>query len=84
MDFIYVIMLVFMTGSFCIMSFSIGILIGKCRTDFDLNPVKNLKKQIKIKKEQEEYDLAQKQNAIMMENINNYSGSSIGQVDIPE
>lgn len=80
MDIIYVIMLVFMTGSFCVISF----LIGAGKTKVNLNPIEAVKEHMEMKKEQEKYELEQKQNAVMMENINNYSGSSLGQIDIPE
>lgn len=78
MDIIYVIMLVFMTGSFCIISF----LIGNNRK-MSFNPIQNYKEHKEIQKKKEEADLKTRQTKIMLENIDRYDGTSIGQKDIP-
>ena len=81
MDIIYVIMLVFMTGSFCVISFLIG--AGRGNTRINLNPIEAYKEH-KVQKEQKEaYDLEQRQLATMLRNIDRYDGSSLGQEDIP-
>lgn len=80
MDIIYVIMLVFMTGTFCIISF----LIGNGRNNkINLNPIEAYKEKKEIQKQVQESDLERRQLATMLENIENYDGTSIGQKDIP-
>ena len=79
MDIIYVIMLVFMTGSFCVISF----LIGNGKNKITMNPIEAYKEHKEVQRQREEYDLVQRQNATMMDNINNYDGTSVGQKDIP-
>lgn len=78
MDIIYVIMLVFMTGSFCIISFLIG-----NNKKMSLNPIQNYKEHKEIQKRKEESDLKSRQIKTMLENIDRYDGTSIGQRDIP-
>ena len=74
-------MLVFMTGSFCVISFLIG--AGRGNTRINLNPIEAYKEH-KVQKEQKEaYDLEQRQLATMLRNIDRYDGSSLGQEDIP-
>lgn len=82
MNIIYVIMLVFMTGSFCVLSFLVGVLSSLGRK-INLNPIENYKEQKEIKKQIRINDLEQRQVATMMENIDNYDGTSTGQKDIP-
>lgn len=80
MDIFYVLMLVFMTGIFCIVSFSIG---TGTKNKVNFNPVE-VYKEHKVEKEQTKINnLTQKQIATMIENIDNYDGTSIGQKDIP-
>ena len=81
MDIIYVIMLVFMTGSFCVISFLIG--AGRGNTRVNLNPIEAYKEHKEQKEQKEAYDLEQKQLATMMRNIDRYDGTSRGQEDIP-
>ena len=83
MDVIYVIMLVFMTGFFCVLSFGIGVLSSLSKRKINLNPIDAYKGHKEIKKQKEEYNLAQRQKAVMLENIENYDGTSRGQKDIP-
>lgn len=80
MNIIYVIMLVFMTGSFCIISFLIG---SDRKFRPKLNLVESYKEHKEIKEQIENKNLEQKQTKTMMENINNYDGTSLGQKDIP-
>ncbi len=82
MNIIYVIMLVFMTGSFCVLSFLVGVLSSLGRK-INLNPIENYKEQKEIKEQIRINDLEQRQVATMMENIDNYDGTSTGQKDIP-
>ena len=82
MNIIYVIMLVFMTGSFCVLSFLVGVLSSLGRK-LNLNPIENYKEHKEIKKQIRINDLDQRQIATMMENIDNYDGTSTGQKDIP-
>lgn len=81
MDIIYVIMLVFMTGSFCVISFLIGAGINNSKVK--LNPIEAYKEHKEQKEQKEIYDLEQRQLATMMRNINRYDGTPIGQEDIP-
>lgn len=83
MDTIYVIMLVFMTGLFCVLSFLIGVLSALGKSRITLNPVEAYKEHKEQKQQQEEHNLQQKQLEIMLENIENYDGTSTGQKDIP-
>lgn len=83
MDIVYVIMLVFMTGLFCVLSFVVGALSVQGKSRINLNPIKAYKEQQEEKRQQAEYDLEQRQLATMMENIENYDGTPIGQRDIP-
>ena len=82
MNIIYVIMLVFMTGSFCVLSFLVGVLSSLGRK-INLNPIENYKGHKEIKEQIRINDLDQRQIATMMENIDNYDGTSTGQKDIP-
>lgn len=80
MEIFYVLMLVFTTGIFCIISFSIG---AGTKNKVNLNPLEVYKER-KVEKEQTKINsLTQKQIATMIENIDNYDGTSIGQKDIP-
>ena len=81
MDIIYVIMLVFMTGSFCVISFLIG--AGRGNTRINLNPIEAYKEHKEQKEQKEAYDLEQRQLATMLRNIERYDGTSRGQEDIP-
>lgn len=81
MDIIYVIMLVFMTGSFCVISFLIG--AGRNNTKVNLNPIEAYKEHKEQKEQEKAYDLEQRQLATMLRNIDRYDGSSLGQEDIP-
>ena len=83
MDIIYTIMLVFMTGSFCVISFLVGTLSRKQNNRVNLNPIKSYKKHKEIKEQTKANDLKQRKLAVMLENINNYDGTSRGQKPIP-
>lgn len=82
MDIIYVMMLVVMTGFFCVLSFAIGVFSVFGRKT-NLNPIETFKEQKGIKEQTKISDLNRRQFATMMENINTYDGSSTGQKDIP-
>lgn len=81
MDIIYVMMLVFMTGSFCVISFLAG--AGRGNTRVNLNPIEAYKEHREQKEQSEAYDLEQRQLATMFRNIDRYDGSTLGQEDIP-
>lgn len=83
MDIIYVMMLVFMTGLFCVISFLVGVLSTQSKNKINLNPIEAYKEHKEIKKQKEEYDLEQRQLAVMTDNINRYDGTPTGQIDIP-
>lgn len=83
MEIIYVMMLVFMTGLFCVLSFLVGVLSVMGKNKINLNPIEAYKEHKEIKKQADEYNLEQRQLATMMDNINNYDGTSTGQKDIP-
>lgn len=83
MDIIYVIMLVFMTGLFCVISFLVGVLSVSGKNKINLNPIEAYKEHKEIKKQTDEYNLEQRQLATMIDNINNYDGTPVGQKDIP-
>lgn len=82
MNIIYVIMLVFMTGSFCVLSFLVGVLSSLGRK-INLNPIEKYKEHKEIKEQIRINDLEQRQIATMIENIDNYDGTPTGQKDIP-
>lgn len=83
MDIIYVIMLVFMTGSFCVVSFLVGMLGSYGKSKMNLNPIKAYKEHKEQNEQNKAYDLEQRQLATMLRNIDRYDGSSLGQEDIP-
>ncbi|MBQ8043418.1 MAG: hypothetical protein IJ272_04640 [Clostridia bacterium] len=83
MDIIYVIMLVFMTGSFCVISFLIGAGRGNGRTRINLNPIEAYKEHKEQKEQDKAWDLKQRQLAAEYRNIDRYDGTSRGQEDIP-
>lgn len=83
MDIINVIMLVFMMGSFCVISFLVGVFSVMGRSKINLNPIEAIKEHKEQKEQKEAYDLEQKQLATMMRNIDRYDGTSRGQEDIP-
>lgn len=76
MEFIYVMMLVFMTGTFCIISFLIGMLGSGEKKKVTLNPIKAYKEQKEEEKKEEEkkkkVDLENRRTKVMLENIENY------------
>ena len=49
----------------------------------NLNPIESIKEKKTERDKKEEYKLIQKQKQIMLENINNYNGTPLGQKDIP-
>lgn len=49
----------------------------------NLNPIEAIKEKKIEQNKKEEYKLIQKQKQIMLENINNYNGTPLGQKDIP-
>lgn len=83
MNIIYVIMLVLMTGFFCIISFIAGAITALCKDRVNLNPIHVYKEKKEIQEQKEKRDLEQRQISTMLENIENYDGTSLGQKDIP-
>ncbi len=83
MDIIYVIMLVLMTGFFCVISFLAGAITALCKNKVNLNPIQAHKEKKEIQEQIDKRDLEQRQIATMLENIENYDGTSLGQKDIP-
>lgn len=83
MDIINVIVLVFMTGLFCVLSFLVGVLSTINKSRITLNPIEAHKEYKEQKQQKEVYELEQKQLKTMLENIENYNGTSLGQKDIP-
>ena len=86
MDIINVLMLVFMTGIFCILSFVVGVLsvLGRSNNNkVKLNPIEAYKENKEKKEQIKENDLKQKQLSVMLDNINNYDGTPRGQKAIP-
>lgn len=82
MDVICVMMLVFITGFFCVLCFAIGVFCASGRK-INLNPIETFKENKETKEQNQINDLERRQFATMMENINVYDGSSTGQKDIP-
>lgn len=84
MDIINVLMLVFMTGIFCVLSFVVGVLSVLGRTSrVNLNPIEAYKEHKEKNEQKKTNDLKQRRLATMLENINKYDGTSRGQKDIP-
>ena len=86
MNIVIVFILISLTGMLCIISFSIGVFSAELRK-INLNPIETYKEQKKEKKIQEDSirqnELETRQLKTMMENIENYDGTSLGQKDIP-
>lgn len=82
MNLIEIIGLIFLVqiSSFLMMILGMNI---KGKTNKSINPIEAIKENKKIREEKKEYDLIQRQKQIMIENINNYDGTSLGQKDIP-
>ena len=81
-----IICLVLVIGMLCIVCFFVGAKVGQKvvrQEPIELNPIKAVNKaieehkEIKAKEEEDEYYKA------LYQNIDNYTGDSIGQVDIP-
>lgn len=83
MNILEVLMLVFMIGTFCIMSFLLGAFITVNKKKITLNPVQAYKEHKEEQQQREENDLKQRQLNTLLENIDNYNGSALGQKDIP-
>lgn len=73
--------------AFNLISFIVGAKIGQSSVkgkDITLNPVKAIKQDIKENKINKEYDLKKKQIDTMLQNIDKYDGTGIGQKEIPK
>lgn len=71
----------------CIVSFTIGAIIGQRVTkgkDITVNPVKIVKEATTERKEKKLEDLRTRQVNTMLNNIDNYDGSGLGQKEIPK
>ena len=69
-----------------IICFLIGAKVGQKvvrQETIELNPIKAVKKEIEEHKEQKEKEAADEYYEALMHNIDNYTGDSIGQVEIP-
>lgn len=66
-------------GIFMIISFYLGFILGKPKKESKPTPVKKLKKN----KNTDDIELDEA-TIIMLENIDNYNGSAVGQKDVPE
>lgn len=72
---------------FCIVSFTIGAIIGQRVNkgkDITLNPVKVVKEARQESREKREENLKIKQINTMLSNIDNYDGTGSGQTEIPK
>jgi len=71
----------------CIVSFTIGAIIGQRVAkgkDITVNPVKMVKEATNERKEKKKEDLRIRQVNAMLNNIDNYDGSGLGQTEIPK
>ena len=66
-------------GIFMIISFYLGFILGKPKKEIKPTPVKKIKKN----KNTDDIELDEA-TIIMLENIDNYNGSAVGQKDVPE
>lgn len=82
MNFIEIIYLIFIVQISSFLMLLLGMHIkGNNKKSF--NPIEAIKENKKQREYKEEYDLRRRQKQAMIENINNYNGSSLGQKDIP-
>lgn len=73
--------------AFNLLSFVIGAKIGQLSAknkDISLNPVKTIKEEIKESKITRKEDLKKRQIDTMLDNIDNYNGTGLGQKQIPK
>lgn len=84
MNLLEIVLLIFIVqiSSFLMLLFGMQIK-EKNNKKININPVEAIKERREEKAKKEEYELSQKQIKTMLENINNYDGTSIGQKDIP-
>jgi hypothetical protein len=65
----------------------IGVRIGQKvakKQDIQLNPITSIKKEIREAKDNKKNELKQRQIDAMLQNIDNYDGTGLGQRDIPK
>lgn len=68
-------------GTFIIVSFLLGYHLGKPKNEYKSEPIGISKKKKKVKNDTVIEDDSLR---IMLENIDNYNGTSLGQQDVPE
>ena len=84
MNLIEIVILIFIVQiSSFFMLFAGMYLKSKSNKKINLNPVEIIKERKTEKENKDRKDLEQRQRQVMLENINNYDGTSIGQKDIP-
>lgn len=84
MNLIEIVILIFIVQISSFLMFLMGMYIkDKGSKNVNLNPIEAIKEKRVEKEKQKGYDLEQRQKQTMIENINNYDGTSIGQKDIP-
>lgn len=78
--------IILVTGTLCMACFFIGAKVGQnvsLGKDIETpNPIKSIRQYREDKQEQEEIEKAQEELSVMMDNINIYDGTGIGQKDI--
>lgn len=79
---ICILIFIIQISSFLMILFGINIK-ERNNKKINLNPIEAIKEKKIEQDKKEEYNLIQKQKQIMLENINNYNGTPLGQKDIP-
>lgn len=72
---------------FNVLCLIIGVRIGQKvakKQDIQINPITSIKKEIRETKENKKNELKQRQVETMLQNIDNYDGTGLGQRDIPK
>ena len=72
---------------FNVLCLIIGVRIGQKvakKQDIQINPITAVKKEIKENKKTRKEELSQRQIETMVQNIDNYDGTGLGQRDIPK
>ena len=84
------ILIILATGIMCLLSFYLGTkcsrneeIIGKETKDKILHPIETYKENEEQKEEKRKTKIQRMQDAAVLDNINNYTGSALGQKPIP-
>ena len=83
MNLIEICILIFIVQISSFLMFLFGMEMKEKNKKINLNPIETMKEKKIEQDKKEEYMLMQKQKQTMLENINNYNGTSLGQKDIP-